>query len=558
MDHAIWANDHSPELTSNSGRDSTEAQGFNWRSSGPHSFTFGSTIPNTHRSTVPSTLHDAPPPSPPMTGALGGIFGMIQNALGGPAQQNATTSNGSGTRSYNWQSPSGNAHFSMTTSTTTFPRGGAGRPMTPDMPVPNLNQSENIPVPLLYFANDHDSFLNDMFSVPISPGGTPGIGFGPPRAGPGGAADPITLLDILLGGRFGSPGQYAHSQEEFDRIISDIMERTQTGTGPPAATEDTIASLPKKKADKAMLGESGKAECTICMAEVTTGEVVTELYCKHWFHTDCIKAWLEQHNTCPHCRKSVEEAKEEFEKSQKEAGSPDRSRGGDRQSERKRVRRSRSSNQSNSRSGSTSRDLPRVPGAFPTYSNPPLPGLRMPSFTSREAPRSSGVNPRNVSSPFRTSTPPVSFTNTFRPSPPNQNAESDTQVTSQRTRLRDSLLARRPSSPTHPTEPPISPPRRSRSGDPRTLYASRNDHINETARRSSRLNAINAAGGRDTVSSRDATYDNRDYEPRRRRSSHGADVPRRQHTTQDEREPVPEPEENPGLIARARGWLGGR
>jgi hypothetical protein len=546
MNHGIWADDDTmPELASNSGRDSSDSHGFNWRSTGPNSFQFGNAFSNNHASAASPERHDSPQPT---ISGLGGIFGMIQSALGGQAQQPASTNTGPGTRSYQWQSPSGNAHFSMTTSTTTFPPRN-GRPMTPE--VPNLNQLafSSILLPPLNFTDEDDSFLNDMFAAPISPGGTPGMppGMGPPR-GAGMPGDPITLLDILLGGRFGgAPGEYAHSPEDFDRIISEIMERTQAGTGAPAATEDAIASLPKKKADEAMLGDTGKAECTICMAEVTTGEVVTELYCKHWFHTDCIKSWLEQHNTCPHCRKSVEEAKEAFEKNQRDLsqtdGSASRSRGGDNESDRKRVRRSRSSNRDNNRSNSTSsRDLPRTPGAWAGNYTPQ--SLRLPSFSARDSPRNAGINPRNIPSSFRTSTPPVAGTTTLQP-PTREvhRSESDSQIpTNRMTRMRDSLLAsRRPASPTHPTVSPVSPPRRSRSGDPRTLYASRNDHItvDDAARRSSRTNP------------RDTSYDHRDYAPRRR--SHEVEAPRRRHTTYDER--APEPEEHTGLIARARGWL---
>ncbi|KAH8754799.1 hypothetical protein F5883DRAFT_572427 [Diaporthe sp. PMI_573] len=37
-----------------------------------------------------------------------------------------------------------------------------------------------------------------------------------------------------------------------------------------------------------------------------SGEEVTVLPCKHWFHGECVVSWLKMHNTCPICRASIE------------------------------------------------------------------------------------------------------------------------------------------------------------------------------------------------------------------------------------------------------------
>jgi E3 ubiquitin-protein ligase RNF115/126 len=54
-----------------------------------------------------------------------------------------------------------------------------------------------------------------------------------------------------------------------------------------------------------MLGGDGTAECSICMDNVEIGSDVTVLPCNHWFHGDCVIAWLKEHDTCPHCRKPI-------------------------------------------------------------------------------------------------------------------------------------------------------------------------------------------------------------------------------------------------------------
>jgi E3 ubiquitin-protein ligase RNF115/126 len=96
-----------------------------------------------------------------------------------------------------------------------------------------------------------------------------------------------------------------YSQEAFDRIMTELMEQQNGSTAPPPASEAAIRSLPKKKVDRSMLGEDGKAECSICMDSVELGNEVTLLPCNHWFHGDCVTSWLKEHDTCPHCRKPI-------------------------------------------------------------------------------------------------------------------------------------------------------------------------------------------------------------------------------------------------------------
>ena len=55
-----------------------------------------------------------------------------------------------------------------------------------------------------------------------------------------------------------------------------------------------------------MLGPEAKGKCTICIDDVGLGDEVVVLPCKHWFHDECVELWLNEHNTCPICRASVE------------------------------------------------------------------------------------------------------------------------------------------------------------------------------------------------------------------------------------------------------------
>lgn len=43
-------------------------------------------------------------------------------------------------------------------------------------------------------------------------------------------------------------------------------------------------------------------QCTVCMEDFKLEEKATQLPCKHCFHQDCIKPWLNTQHTCPVCR----------------------------------------------------------------------------------------------------------------------------------------------------------------------------------------------------------------------------------------------------------------
>ena len=111
--------------------------------------------------------------------------------------------------------------------------------------------------------------------------------------------------------QFRDPTRAAHgdavfTDEALDRIISQMMDQQGGGgSAPGPATATAIAALPKKQADKDMVGTDGKAECSVCMDAVLLGDEVTVLPCKHWFHGECVGAWLKEHDTCPHCRQGI-------------------------------------------------------------------------------------------------------------------------------------------------------------------------------------------------------------------------------------------------------------
>ncbi|KAJ1951107.1 hypothetical protein FBU59_000354 [Linderina macrospora] len=87
-------------------------------------------------------------------------------------------------------------------------------------------------------------------------------------------------------------------QQFLDNIITQLMEEASaTATGPPPASREFIRRLPVLKAS-----DTDDQSCTICNDEFAEDRDLTRLPCKHYFHRECIKPWLELHNTCPMCR----------------------------------------------------------------------------------------------------------------------------------------------------------------------------------------------------------------------------------------------------------------
>lgn len=144
-----------------------------------------------------------------------------------------------------------------------------------------------------------EMFRQDFGQGAGGPGGPGGDGFRV-MTGP----NPLAILSTLL--THGRHEDAVYSQDELERVITQLFEQNASGNAPPPASQNAIQSLPKKKVDQEMLGSEGKAECSICMDTVELGTEVTVLPCKHWFHYGCIEVWLNQHNTCPHCRRSID------------------------------------------------------------------------------------------------------------------------------------------------------------------------------------------------------------------------------------------------------------
>ncbi|XP_063770553.1 E3 ubiquitin-protein ligase RNF126 [Pseudophryne corroboree] len=99
-----------------------------------------------------------------------------------------------------------------------------------------------------------------------------------------------------------SPMDYAWGANGLDTIITQLLNQFEN-TGPPPADNEKIQALPTVQITEEHVGSG--LECPVCKEDYTVGENVRQLPCNHLFHNDCIIPWLEQHDTCPVCRKSL-------------------------------------------------------------------------------------------------------------------------------------------------------------------------------------------------------------------------------------------------------------
>ncbi|ELQ40024.1 hypothetical protein MCOR02_010962 [Pyricularia oryzae] len=262
------------------------------------------------------------------------FYEMMNRDMGSSAAPGA--SNSDGTRSATGQGASENSgtrHY--TTRTTMFPGGSTSFTITT---APLQRDGNNPPIGEFdAYADPHPRTRRRIVIVMLDSRGadsnasilstimgniTNPVGNTPHRGGETSSNDeasglpphgfPIAfqqLLGALMTGYGGTRnwGDVVTSQEEFDRIISQMMEANPMSNAAPPASEAAIEKLERKKLDEKMLGTDETVECTICMDDLSLGDEATVLPCKHFFHGECVTIWLKEHNTCPICRTPMEQ-----------------------------------------------------------------------------------------------------------------------------------------------------------------------------------------------------------------------------------------------------------
>lgn len=129
-----------------------------------------------------------------------------------------------------------------------------------------------------------EGIIQQVMNGIIAPTAMPNIGVGP------------------WGVLHSNPMDYAWGANGLDAIITQLLNQFEN-TGPPPADRDKIRSLPTVQITDEHVASG--LECPVCKEDYSVGENVRQLPCNHMFHNECIVPWLEQHDTCPVCRKSL-------------------------------------------------------------------------------------------------------------------------------------------------------------------------------------------------------------------------------------------------------------
>ncbi|XP_069042149.1 E3 ubiquitin-protein ligase RNF126 isoform X2 [Lepisosteus oculatus] len=155
-------------------------------------------------------------------------------------------------------------------------RYGARQPRARHLPRRQTGRHEGVPT--------LEGIIQQLVNGIIAPTAMPNIGMGP------------------WGMLHSNPMDYAWGANGLDAIITQLLNQFEN-TGPPPADREKIKTLPTVQITEEHVGSG--LECPVCKEDYSVGENVRQLPCNHLFHNDCIVPWLEQHDTCPVCRKSL-------------------------------------------------------------------------------------------------------------------------------------------------------------------------------------------------------------------------------------------------------------
>lgn len=93
----------------------------------------------------------------------------------------------------------------------------------------------------------------------------------------------------------GSLGDYLVGSR-LEVLLQRLAENDPNRYGSPPARKEVVEEMPVVKIETDLI------QCSVCLEDFLVGNEVKQMPCKHKFHGDCIKPWLDLHSSCPVCR----------------------------------------------------------------------------------------------------------------------------------------------------------------------------------------------------------------------------------------------------------------
>nr|KYP47610.1 RING-H2 finger protein ATL2M [Cajanus cajan] len=81
-------------------------------------------------------------------------------------------------------------------------------------------------------------------------------------------------------------------------------------TGLPYNVINSYHTFPYSKTNNVATVYDHETTCSICISDYEESEILRMMpQCRHYFHKDCVDVWLKVHASCPICRNSLVEAR---------------------------------------------------------------------------------------------------------------------------------------------------------------------------------------------------------------------------------------------------------
>lgn len=97
-------------------------------------------------------------------------------------------------------------------------------------------------------------------------------------------------------------------------VLARLLAMDNRRHGPPPASRREVEKLADIQVTPHVLATLKTKDCSVCQEDFAIDDTVNVLPCLHPTHKDCLRPWLDLHNTCPVCRFELPTDDEAYER----------------------------------------------------------------------------------------------------------------------------------------------------------------------------------------------------------------------------------------------------